>query len=128
MNELLQQITHEGVTPKELESLVDISRRTIYRQLEKMVEEGLIVNNDGVYRKLRTIPTVGELYDKMMTYHQQQLMDFKYRRKPKSTQSELTLQWVIDNPFVIKGNISDYDEDQLQDNILIAYTTFQRNL
>lgn len=128
MNELLQQITHQGVTPKDLQTTTNVSRATLTRHLKQLVEEGLIVNNDGVYSKLRTIPTVGELYDKMMTYHQQQLMDWKYRRKQKSTQSDLTLQWIIDNPFVIKGNISDYDEDQLQDNILIAYSTFQRNL
>jgi len=128
MDELLKQITYEGITPKKLMTMTNIPKTTLYRQLDKLVEQGDVINDGGVYRKLRNTPTVGELYDKMMTYHQQQLMDWKYRRRPKDTQSDLTLQWIIDSPTVLKGKLDEYNITNLENNLLIAYNAFQKRV
>lgn len=128
MEDLLKEITYEGKTPKELEECVNVSRRTLYRQLDKLVEEGLVVNKNGTYKKLRPLPSVGELLDKMMTYHQQKLMDFKYRKLPKDVQSDITLQWVILTPNIIKGESHEYEEQKLEDILVNSYNLFQRQI
>lgn len=128
MRELIDEITYKGRTTKELLECVDMSRATVYRQLEKLVDEGLVINENGSYRKLRPLPSVGEMLDKMMTYHQQNLMDWRYKRKPKSIQADLTLQWIIGTPNVIKGEPEEYDEEKLQDVVVSAYNIFQRQI
>ena len=128
MDELLEQITYEGITPKKLMEITNTPKTTLYRQLDKLVEQEKVLNNDGVYRKLRSTPSVGQFYDKMMEYHQQRLMDWQYRRKTKSIQADLTLQWIIDTPTIIKGKLDQYDEISLEKNLLTAYNSFQRTL
>ena len=128
MDELLEHIPFEGITPKDLEEKTTNSRRTIFRHLEKLIEEGKIYKYEGLYKKYRETPTVGDIYDKMMTYHQQNLMNYKYRRQVRDAQADLTLQWVMDTEMVIKGKIVEYNQQELEDNLVIAFNTFQREL
>ena len=128
MEDLLNEITYEGVRPKDLLETTQIPRATLTRHLKELLDEGKIYKSDGVYRKYRKTPTVGDIYDKMMTYHQQNLMDFKYRKKPRDIQADLTLQWAIDTDMIIKGKISHYNQEELEENIFTAFNTFQREL
>jgi DNA-binding MarR family transcriptional regulator len=126
MEELLKEITYEGLTPKELLEKTKTSRTTLSRNLKQMVEEGLIIKDGTTYKKLRETPSAGSIYDSMCLYHRQKLQDFQYRRKPRVTQLDITLQWYIESPNTIKGKMEEYNEEQLLNNIHNAYKMLKR--
>ena len=78
--------------------------------------------------KLNEIPTCEELTDKIMTYHQQKLMDLHYRRKPRQIQCNILSEWLVLSPFIIKGNIKDYDEKELLNRLSYCFTLIEKQI
>ena len=122
--ELLETITYEGMTRSQIKETIDITDSTLYRHLENLLSEGLIVKEGTLYRKLRETPTTGSLLDSLREYHGQKLMDWKFRRKTAEQQQDICLQWLIDTH--IKGRLNEYNMEQLESNINEAYNIFTR--
>ena len=121
--ELLETLSYEGMTTSQIKEKIDLPKSTLYDNLKKLVEEGRIIKDGPLYRKLREVPTVDVLLDALQQYHGQRLMDWKYRKKDKSEQYDICLQWLIDGP-TIKGIMEEYDMEKLLNNINRAYNIF----
>ena len=125
--ELLEHITYEGKSATELMKDTSIPKVSLYRQLNKLIEDKQIIKDDKMYRKLREVPSVGSILDSLTLYHQQKLMDYKYRRRTKEQQQDECLVWLINGTF-IKGKIEEYNEELLEQNINHAYNSFIQHI
>ena len=125
--DLLETITYEGKTASQLMEETSTPKVSLYRQLNKLVEDKQIIKDDKIYKRLRETPSIGVLFDKLTMYHQQRLMDWKYRRKPREAQQDECLVWLIDGD-AIKGKIEEYNEQKLEESIIQAYDLFQKSL
>ena len=121
--DLLQIITYEGLTSSQIKEKTELTKTTLYRQLENLLNEKLIIKNGSVYSKLRETPTTGSLIDSLKEYHSQRLMDWKYRRLQKDAQADTCLMWLIDGN-TIQGKIEQYNVEKLESNINEAYNSF----
>ena len=111
---------------KDLEEITDIPKTTLHRNLKSLVDNKMIKYEDTFYIKLKPVPNVAEIYDTMNTFHQQKLMDWKYRKLKKQEKIDYILNWYIDKG--IKHKISEYHEHTLETNILIAYNTLKNSI
>ncbi len=121
--DLLQIITYEGLTSSQIKEKTELTKTTLYRQLENLLNEKIIIKNGSVYSKLRETPTTGSLIDSLKEYHSQRLMDWKYRRLQKDAQADTCLMWLIDGN-AIPGKIEQYNVEKLESNINEAYNSF----
>ena len=122
MSYLLKLISESSKTAKELESLTDSSLPTIYRNLQSLVEAGLIYKQGDTYRSYRELPSSEQIKDDMEIIYQQKLMDRNFRKLNIYQKSNSVLEWYMD--YQLKGKVTDYNWDKLMDIIHKGWNTF----
>jgi len=112
----------------DIEKETSIPSTTLFRILNTMISDKIIRKVDGLYSLITPTPSIEGMIDKMMMYHQQKLMDYKYRRLDRDKQIDLITEWFIDNPNNLKGKIDDYIFDDLLENITKATTQLKYSI
>jgi DNA-binding HxlR family transcriptional regulator len=112
----------------DIEKETSIPNTTLFRVLNTMISDKIIRKVDGLYSLITPTPSIEGMIDKMMMYHQQKLMDYKYRRLDRDKQIDLITEWFIDNPNNLKGKIDDYIFDDLLENITKATTQLKYSI
>lgn len=112
----------------DLEKETSIPSTTLFRVLNTMISDKIIRKVDGLYCLITPTPSIEGMIDKMMMYHQQKLMDFKYRRLDRDKQIDLITEWFIENPNNLKGKIDDYIFEDLLENITKATTQLKYSI
>jgi DNA-binding HxlR family transcriptional regulator len=119
---IYELLSVQPLRSSELETQTTISKATLFRVLSAMVNEKIIRKVDGKYCVITPTPSVETILDKMVIYHQQKLMDYKYRRLNPEKQIDIITEWFIDSPTNLKGKVDDYIYDDLLNNITKAST------
>jgi transcription initiation factor IIE alpha subunit len=119
------QIVFETIKSKpmkstELEESTSISKATLFRTLKNLLDDGLIKNDNGIYKIIIQTPSIKDIYDAMYILHQQKCMDFKYRKLKTDSKTDELLISYINNPNSLKGKIEDYNFESLLDNVTKA--------
>jgi transcription initiation factor IIE alpha subunit len=119
------QIVFETIKSKpmkstELEESTSISKSTLFRCLKSLLDDGLIKNDDGIYKIIIPTPSIKDIYDSMYILHQQKFMDYKYRKLKTDSKTDELLISYINNPNSLKGKIEDYNFESLLDNVTKA--------
>ena len=104
----------------EIEEKTSIPKTTLFRILNNMVDDKIIRKISGSYYPITPTPSIESIFDKMMHYHQQKLMDWKYRKLNRDKQLDIITEWFIESPSNLKGKIDDYIFDELENNITKA--------
>lgn len=112
----------------EIEEQTSIARSTLSRTLKNLLDDKLIRNVNGLYKPVTPTPSIESITDKMMHYHQQKLMDYKYRRLDRDKQVDSITEWFIESPSNLKGKIDDYIFDELINNITKASLQIKMSL
>lgn len=113
-------IKSKPMKSNELEESTSISKSTLFRCLKSLLDDGLIKNDNGVYKIIIPTPSIKDIYDVLYVLHQQKLMDNKYRKLKTDGKTDELLISYINNPTLLKGNIEDYNFNSLLDNITKA--------
>jgi DNA-binding HxlR family transcriptional regulator len=113
-------IKSKPMKSNELEESTSISKSTLFRCLKSLLDDGLIKNDNGVYKIIIPTPSIKDIYDVLYVLHQQKLMDNKYRKLKTNGKTDELLISYINNPTLLKGNIEDYNFNSLLDNITKA--------
>ena len=119
------QIVFETIKSKpmkstELEESTSISKATLFRTLKNLLDDGLIKNDNGIYKIIIQTPSIKDIYDAMYILHQQKCMDYKYRKLKTDSKTDELLISYINNPNSLKGKIEDYNFESLLDNVTKA--------
>lgn len=125
---ILEQLTINPLRSGELEELTSIPRSTLSRTLKILIDDGIIKNDSGLYKRITPTPSVKDIFDTMELHHQQKLMDHKYRKMKPEIKLDTILVWFIDNPITIKGKIDDYNFNELETNIYKAITMLKYSI
>jgi DNA-binding HxlR family transcriptional regulator len=112
----------------EIEERSSIPKTTLFRILNNLVDNKIIRKVDGLYQTITPTPSIESINDKMMHYHQQKLMDYKYRRMDRDKQLDIITDWFIESPSNLKGKIDDYIFDELVNNITKASLQLKSSL
>lgn len=111
---IYEQLLNQPLRSGDLEKLTLIPKATLFRALNTMISDKIIRKVDGIYSIIIPTPSIESIIDKMIMYHRQKLMDYKYRRLDDNKQKDIILEWFIDN---LKYKIDDYIFDDLLENI-----------
>ena len=125
---ILEQLTINPLRSGEIEEITLIPRSTLSRTLKTLVDDGIIRNDNGLYKRITPTPSVKDIFDTMELYHQQKLMDNKYRKLKPEGRVDVILTWFIDNPITIKGRVDDYNFNQLETNIYKAISMLKYSI
>jgi DNA-binding transcriptional regulator GbsR (MarR family) len=121
-------LKNQSLRSGEIQEKTSISRSSLSIILNNLVEEKLIRKVDTMYSIIRTCPQIDDLYDLMVMYHQQRLMDFKYRKLKSFQKYIMVTEWAVNSSNVLKHKVSDYDEDLLLNNLHKASQMFDSYL
>jgi len=122
---IYEHLLNQSLSSSELENETSIPKTTLFRALNIMISDKIIRKTNGKYSVIIPTPSIQSIIDKMLVYHQQKLMNYKYRRFDRDKQVDIITEWYIDN---IKGKIEDYDFENLLDHITIASTHLKNKL
>jgi DNA-binding HxlR family transcriptional regulator len=125
---ILEQLTINPLRTGDIEELTSIPRSTLSRTLKTLVDDGMIKNDKGLYKKITPTPSVKDIFDTMELFHQQKLMDNKYRKLKPESRLDAILVWFIENPLSLKGKVDDYDFNQLETNIYKAISMLKYSI
>lgn len=114
-------------SPSDLMEQTGMSRSAFYRNLNTLLQQGTIKkHSNGNLAIAKIPPSPWEIMEKMEIIFQQKGMDKNYRRKSNDDKADDVLVHYMD--YILKGLISDYNEEVLQKVIFDGYTLFiQRN-
>ena len=121
-------LKNQSLRSGEIQEKTSISRSSLSIILNNLVEEKLIRKVDTMYSIIRTCPQIDDLYDLMVMYHQQRLMDFKYRKLKSFQKYIMVTEWAVNSSNVLKHKVSDYDENLLLNNLHKASQMFDSYL
>lgn len=111
---MIDTLTFEPKKAQDIMNETGLARTTFYRQINKLMEEGLVVEYDGGYAKSRTNPTTEEIVNEINLWLGQRRMDSKFRRIPTYEQVMAAFDWyVMKNPKQAAFANADGYEDSL---------------
>ena len=125
---IVEKLTNNPLRSGEIEEITSIPRSTLSRTIKTLLEDGIIRNDNGLYKRVIPTPLVKDIFDAMELHHQQRLMDHKYRKMKPEMKLDNILLWFIDNPNTLKGKIEDYNYDELETNIYKAITMLKYSI
>lgn len=133
MEKTNKQIVFELIKTKPIKSgeilnQTSISRSSLTIILSNLIDEKIIRKDGSLYKMIFPTPSVKDIYEDMKLFHQQRLMDYKYRKMTPESKLDCILVWYIENPTNIKGYITDYNETELENNIFKAISMMKHSV